>query len=123
MNESPREVIRKLTEAKPDDAKVWAKLIADGMGGKVHGSKAGWGTDVSGIAKSKAGVLAAWLKSRGFKDVSKQKTYRQLIAHLGDKAWVYTKNNVTVRFANVDEILIGTKPTKQKNLVVNVLYA
>jgi hypothetical protein len=93
------------------------------MGGKVHGSKAGWGTDVSGIAKSKAGVLAAWLKSRGFKDVSKQKTYRQLIAHLGDKAWVYTKNNVTVRFANVDEILIGTKPTKQKNLVVNVLYA
>jgi hypothetical protein len=123
MNESILDVLTPLLESKTQETKAVAKQIASAFGGKVHSSKKGWGTDISGIAKNKASQLRSFLKKEGFKDVSTKSTYKQLITHLGDNAWVFNKGDVTVRIADVDEIMVGGSMVKQRSLVVSVLYA
>ena len=124
-------VVRGLTEVSPIEVKQVAKEIAQKFGGKVAGSKAGWGTDVAKIAKNKFGAVCDWLKSQGYEDVSTKSVYRQLIIHLGKKAKVYAKGKVTVRVADVDEVpdyqQIDPKTSQPKmvgvkDLMISVLY-
>lgn len=126
MNESIRDVIRNnlLTEASPRDAKIIAKKIAQRFGGTVAGSSVGWGTDITGIAKNKANQVIVHLKGEDFEDVSKDPVYRQLVSHLGPKAWVLTNDNgITVRIADVNKITDHTGKTVDKvDLMVNVLF-
>ena len=113
-----------ITESSPREAKLEAKRIADKFGGVVVGSKMGWGTDVAKISKSKAKAVTDWLKSEGYKDVSGDSVYKQLIMHLGSKAWVLANDKITVRVADVDEIAHPAtgKAVPVKDLLVNVLY-
>lgn len=113
-----------LNEGSPRDAKVLAKEIASKFGGVVVGSRTGWGTDVSKISKNKASTVTSWLKGKGFEDVSGESVYKQLIVHLGSHAWVMTdkKQGLTVRVADTDQIMTGSKMTQLNDLLVNVLY-
>lgn len=114
-----------ITEAGPADAKMFAKELASKFGGVVSGSRMGWGTDVVKISKGKAHNVINYLKEMGFEDVSHESVYKQLIAHLGSKAWVLAnkKRGVTIRVADTDQIMTPQgKMQDIKDLLVNVLY-
>jgi len=126
--DDPSDVVEYVTEAKatPKDAKQCAKEIAKAMGGKVAGSKRGFGTTITGVEKSKAKALGGYLKGGGYEDVTKKPVYRQLVSHLDTKqAWVFAKpdEGISVRVAVVDEMADSTgKVVKMKDLLINVLY-
>lgn len=113
-----------INEGNPRDAKVLAKEIASKFGGVVVGSRTGWGTDIGKIGKNKASAVVSWLKGQGFEDVSHESVYKQLILHLGSHAWVMTnkQQGITVRVADTDQIMVGSKMTQLNDLLVNVLY-
>jgi hypothetical protein len=114
-----------LSEAKPKDAKDLAKKLASAMGGKVAGSRAGWGTSISGVGKDRVKEILSWLKNNRFENVSRDHVYRQLISHLGKNAWVFAdkERGLTVRVADVDSIHTGGKERPTPNLTVDVLYS
>ena len=125
MNESIRDVLRsQLVESGPRDAKRVAKWIAQQMSGTVAGSISGFGTEVTGIAKNKANRLIQVLKADGYEDVTNKPVYRQLVMHLQPKAWVFAKDDITVRVADVDKFFDPALQAERKvrHLLVHVLF-